>query len=1089
MPALNRFLKNHWPIAFLTFISLVIFLTNYVPGTYLLGWDNTVPELNLFLNLKRVLSGVWQEYRGLGTLDGMSHTANIVHWAYIALLSLVLPANIVRYAFILLSHLVGGVGVYYLIKKEILPTLIKKGRDNFKLISLIGALIYQLNFMTVQMFYVPLELFVIHFAILPWGLLTLTRYLKTRKNKDLVWFFVVNILGVSQAHVPTIVIPYLAILGIFLINSLLINFNKNWKAVAVAGLVLFSANAFWGVPYIYSTLNKSAEIVQSKQNRLGTPGTFYRNLAWTDLRSISTFGGFRLDYSDWNLSKGEFHQILEPWIPFYESSSYQLISIFISILSLIGLFLLIRHSFKYKTKQHLPYIFGWLFALTMLGTNLPIIKNLIIWLSNNLPVFEQLFRFTFTKFSIIYVFFVSILASVSLSLLIKIKFNQILSRIIYVGIISLVFYLAHPIFNGYFFYPALRLKLPSQYSELATYTNKKFPDSRIINFPIHSLWGWTTGTHNWGYRGSGFTWQMINQPLVDRSFDPWSKYNETMFLQTNLALYQQDQSKFLNTLNKYHTDLILNDNSIFHPGNYPENLFSTETHLLFNQISQINLDKENFPLQLYKVDSPIKSNQLYAPKQISVLNNNYTHTYTSVDQAYADHGNYILDSKPDIIYPFSYLQQEGVNSPEIINNHFIYELNDNSKQQLQAIKFADAQKQVVGVLTARVENNQVAIETQVQIPEIVINNKPTTSYKQEIKLAFTPTSNYIVQFDKKEIKIDPHTLTAEPSIITYLFIPTQKNMIGMLVNEKEELVTSYKLPINDWINEIDNQLVKIKSSDQVKIIIPLGENEEFIFSNNPDRNDSRVNNCSRLNEGDVSKTIADNSYFYSAKNKGVFCDTYYFSEINEELQYLFHWQGNVGSGAGVSGSLLNPDTKRFDLNIGSNKKSFNEWYTVYPSKNTYHINNDDLFGFNISGESYGGNENKLNLKSLEFYPLPLNWLTKIYSQTGPKHSLDTQINQINKIGTFFYSAQIITKSPTGIIVLPQSYDRGWLLFKWPLNNNSKHIIFNGWANAWEVPAGEHEIIIFYWPQLLVFGGYGLLVGTGIYLIKIAIKEN
>ena len=165
MPALNRFLKNHWPIAFLTFISLVIFLTNYVPGTYLLGWDNTVPELNLFLNLKRVLSGVWQEYRGLGTLDGMSHTANIVHWAYIALLSLVLPANIVRYAFILLSHLVGGVGVYYLIKKEILPTLIKKGRDNFKLISLIGALIYQLNFMTVQMFYVPLELFVIHFAI------------------------------------------------------------------------------------------------------------------------------------------------------------------------------------------------------------------------------------------------------------------------------------------------------------------------------------------------------------------------------------------------------------------------------------------------------------------------------------------------------------------------------------------------------------------------------------------------------------------------------------------------------------------------------------------------------------------------------------------------------------------------------------------------------------------------------------------------------------------------------------------------------------------------------------------------------------
>ncbi len=77
---LLQFARFEWPVLVLVCVSLLLFVTNCTPGTYLIGWDNTVPEFNLELNFQRILHGVWQDYRGLGTLDGMAHSANIVHW-------------------------------------------------------------------------------------------------------------------------------------------------------------------------------------------------------------------------------------------------------------------------------------------------------------------------------------------------------------------------------------------------------------------------------------------------------------------------------------------------------------------------------------------------------------------------------------------------------------------------------------------------------------------------------------------------------------------------------------------------------------------------------------------------------------------------------------------------------------------------------------------------------------------------------------------------------------------------------------------------------------------------------------------------
>src|SRR5688572_9447965 len=104
-----------WPILVLIGIEIAVFVTNYKAGTWLIGWDSTMPELNFKLHVFRDMSAVWQEYRGVGLLDGMAHGANLVHILYVWILSWFMPANAIRYVLITLGHFLGGLGLYVLL--------------------------------------------------------------------------------------------------------------------------------------------------------------------------------------------------------------------------------------------------------------------------------------------------------------------------------------------------------------------------------------------------------------------------------------------------------------------------------------------------------------------------------------------------------------------------------------------------------------------------------------------------------------------------------------------------------------------------------------------------------------------------------------------------------------------------------------------------------------------------------------------------------------------------------------------------------------------------------------------------------------
>jgi hypothetical protein len=209
--------KKYVPVVLLFLVEAVLFYLNFTSGTYLMGWDNVMPEFNFWLNLKRSIFSVWQEYRGLGLYDGMSHAANLLHTIYIWMLSLVLPQNTLRYVFHFSMHVVGMIGMFFLIHKIFFergesrvekfstsPDSIGSSSNNKNAIAILGALFYGFNLITIQMFYTPLEAFSTHFASLPWLVLSFMNFLEKGTRKSLLFFAIILLVFIPQYFVTTL---------------------------------------------------------------------------------------------------------------------------------------------------------------------------------------------------------------------------------------------------------------------------------------------------------------------------------------------------------------------------------------------------------------------------------------------------------------------------------------------------------------------------------------------------------------------------------------------------------------------------------------------------------------------------------------------------------------------------------------------------------------------------------------------------------------------------------------------------------------------------------------------------------------------
>jgi len=555
-------LKNNWDKIIIALILLAIFITNYVPGTWLIGWDNLVPELNIWANLKRSLFAVWQEYQGLGLVGGMGHATDIIRQLILLPLTYILPTNTIRYLWHFSMISLGTFGIYNFLKN-----LLKLKKTP----TLLGSLFYLLNFGTIQIFWPPYESFINFWGFFPWLTYAFLALLKKQDKKNWLRFLAVNILAVPCFYLQTVFVVYALTLVCFWIAFLITDRKRRINKTAKPFFIILLVNLFWLLPFGYFLITNLQNPTLAKMNKMTSEETFLRNQNRGNIADFALLRGYYYDFPDGEIS------LMAVWHSHFSHQAILTIGYILSALVIVGIGYILFSEKKRKNSIILGVFLVFLLcSIALLSATPPF--SWINYLLRQSPFVNQVFRSPFTKFIVPTAFSFSILFALGASLIInKTKnVNSHFKTIFGLVISFLLIIYSLPVFRGNFIYSRMKVNLPEQYLQLVNYFKTQPKTARIANLPQGNFWGWTY--YRWGYRGSGFLWYGIEQPIIDRAFDVWSLKNETYYNDLNYALQNQDLNLLEAVFDKYSIEYVIFDDNVYYPGEkiYAQQAFNSK---------------------------------------------------------------------------------------------------------------------------------------------------------------------------------------------------------------------------------------------------------------------------------------------------------------------------------------------------------------------------------------------------------------------------------------------------------------------------------------------------------------------------------
>lgn len=728
----NSKLATYFFPIILIFFSLILAYQNYTPGTYLSGWDNLHPEFNFRVNIIRSLFAPWQEYQGLGLLGGMAHAADLPRQLILLFLSFILPNFFLRYFWHFAMLVVGPLGVYAFI--------LSLTKNKFG--SFLGSAFYLFNLSTVQYFYVPYEAFSTFYGLFPVTLLAAIRYQNKSSRRHLLEYILLSFLLTPAFYVQTFFIVYVVLLGIFFLSK------PNLKLA----LVTFFINAFWLLPVVYFSLTNASVIGASKVNSIATPETALMNQGFGDLIDIANLRGFWLQYLDGNVDNTTYNYLMSAWRDHAFSFTITAVGLLLFCLSFLGISL---HFITTKGRSRFTFISIFLLCVLMLTAGAGPLGVFYNFLANNVPLFGEMFRSPFTKWSGATAFIFAVGLGFFVHFLTK---SQKVRPKLFVPVFTFSLFFAMiyqmaPAFRGHLISSTMRLELPSEYHALFAYFNNEPKESRIARFPVATFWGWDF--YNWGYRGSGFLWYGIEQPILDRAFDVWSGTNESYYHEVSNAIYQNDPQLLGYVLKKYQVTYALVDESVILPATDNSILKFDQTKSLLSAFSR-PVWHEGF-LTVYQIDG---SSDQFVKAPASYTNVSSTVDKTRLDPIYADQGTYIY-SPNALTYPFANIFQEDM-------KNFQFQTDFNNLETLNISQASPSFTESANLLIPPLPDNQ---------PLKII---AVLSYQNKL-VQVTPKEPF-------EIKIDGKVI-ATKSFLPAMFVETDKIYDDIIVTVGDETFT------------------------------------------------------------------------------------------------------------------------------------------------------------------------------------------------------------------------------------------------------------------------------------------------------------
>jgi len=1043
---IEKILDNIFPL-FLLVIVILFFLLNYKTGTFLSGWDNLHPEFDFGLNVKRSIFSAWQEYQGLGLLGGMGHASDLPRQIFLWLVSFVLPRNFLRYFYHFLMLLLGPLGVYFLLKEIIFRDSEGLGKN---LACLIGAVFYLLNLATVQMFYSPFEPFSHHFAFLPWLFLANLNFLEKGSKVSLFFLLLISFLAVPQGYVLTLFLVWLCALSlVFLIYWLGKKDKESLKRIIIAYLSVLTVNFFWLLPNIYFVVTNREIPLEAKNNFMSSEDSLYKNKKYGDLNNSILLKGFWFDNKEVGQNGRQIVQMGD-WVeytqkPFFKISGYLLFSS--AVLGLI-------YGLYQNNKRIIYFVPLGVFSFILLASEAPVFSA-INRLFYQLPLVGQVFRFPFTKFSLILALCLAIFIANSVVFWLAIIKNK-LRYFVLVIFLFLIFIVGWPVFKGSLFYQKEKTVFPEEYFKVFNYF-KTQPLGRIANFPQYSFWGWSF--YDFNYSGSGFLWYGIKQPILDRAFDVWSRQNENYYWEITDALYSQNLLLLENISEKYQISWLLLDGNVVSYAS-PKSLYLDELQSLISNSSKIKLATSFGKIKIYQVDLKSK------PKDFVFIAENLpqvgpVYKWNNFDQAFVDSGYYIslltTNNQPPntIYYPFRSL------------------FTDRRQEELEF----------------KVEDRGSYFSFQASLPKDLENG-----------LLLVP------KIDQKELtEVDPNDLSKikiyEPKI--YL----DKELISIASGSATNL--SY---INKGDLEIQVPKVTGLFSYDSALVGDLWKKEKL--------------SCDNKFSGKFSlEKLEENNQeflrFGSLDNSS--CLDLLLPSLENRLSYLIAVESRYQKGKSILFWLENLNSRHADLETYLPKSNqVNTSYFIQPAMELYGLG----YSLHFNNISIGKEETINDLFRVTVNPIPYRFLTGIKivksdihlpgvpqagRQTSQPRSTAAQPHlegggdiKVSHPNEGFYKVEIPGSTqpfvPNTSLILSQAYSKDWLAFQlkiynWKLKINFlPHVLINNWENGWQLPTTNHQspitVYIFFWPQILEYLGFVLLLTTPFVIWKVTLdKQN
>lgn len=134
---------------------------------------------------------------------------------------------------------------------------------------------------------------------------------------------------------------------------------------------------------------------------------------------------------------------------------------------------------------------------------------------------------------------------------------------------------------------------------------------------------------------------------------------------------------------------------------------------------------------------------------------------------------------------------------------------------------------------------------------------------------------------------------------------------------------------------------------------------------------------------------------------------------------------------------------------------------------------------------YGSGSNKLRseniLKSLVIMKYPLLWESIKYQGNSKIEYKEIELAPRYSNNLSYYRSSIQDSDNNTLLSISQSASSGWLAFGrneegLSLIENDKKVTINGWKQGWDISGKNYsEIIVLYWPNLLSYVGYVMLI--------------